>query len=71
MNPSPELRPQSAQELKDLVHGKRQPATLVGRDPITARHLYGRYFTFEPVAKFLFAVNHRPRVMDDSLAVVR
>ncbi len=39
---------------------------LSGGDPLTARHLYGRWFTFEPTAKLWLSVNHRPVVTDDS-----
>ena len=39
---------------------------LTGGDPITARFLYSESFTYEPVAKFWLAVNHLPRVRDDS-----
>ncbi len=39
---------------------------LSGQDSITARFLHAEFFTFEPVAKFFLAVNHRPRVQDDS-----
>jgi putative DNA primase/helicase len=39
---------------------------LTGQDSITARFLHHEYFTFKPVAKFFLAVNHRPRVYDDS-----
>ena len=39
---------------------------LTGCDPVTARFLHGEFFTFRPVAKFWLAVNHRPRVTDDS-----
>ena len=35
-------------------------------DRVTARHLYGHFFTFEPTAKLWLAVNHRPVVTDDS-----
>lgn len=44
---------------------------LTGGDPITARHLFGEFFTFEPVAKFWLAANHRPRVDDLSYAFWR
>lgn len=44
---------------------------LTGRDRITARYLYAEEFTFEPVAKFWLAVNHRPRVRDTSLGFWR
>jgi putative DNA primase/helicase len=39
---------------------------LTGCDPITARFLYREEFTFQPVAKFWLAVNHRPSVSDMS-----
>jgi putative DNA primase/helicase len=37
---------------------------LTGRDPMTARFLYGEFFTFEPVAKFWLACNEKPEVHD-------
>ena len=40
--------------------------SLTGGDAVTARFLYGEYFTFHPVAKFWLAFNHKPRVDDDS-----
>jgi putative DNA primase/helicase len=39
---------------------------LTGGDTLTARFLYGEFFQFQPVAKIWLAVNHRPRVADDS-----
>ncbi len=39
---------------------------LTGQDPFTARELYQRQFTFEPVLKLWVAVNHKPAVSDDS-----
>lgn len=39
---------------------------LTGSDAITARHLYGDFFTFHPVAKMWLAFNHKPLVADDS-----
>jgi len=39
---------------------------LTGCDPITARFLYGEFFTFIPVAKYWLAVNHKPVVQDTS-----
>jgi putative DNA primase/helicase len=39
---------------------------LTGCDPITARFLFQNEFTFRPVAKFWLAVNHKPRISDDS-----
>jgi putative DNA primase/helicase len=44
---------------------------LTGCDPITARFLHGEWFTFQPVAKFWLAVNHRPRISDDSFGFWR
>jgi len=44
---------------------------LTGNDPITARYLYGENFTFYPEAKFWLAINHRPRVTDDSFGFWR
>lgn len=35
---------------------------LTGQDAISARFLYGDFFTFRPCAKFWVAVNHRPGV---------
>lgn len=39
---------------------------LTGSDPITARFLYGEFFTFEPHGKYWLAFNHKPNVSDDS-----
>ena len=39
---------------------------MTGGDPITARFLYSEFFTFQPKAKLWLAVNHKPRVSDDS-----
>jgi putative DNA primase/helicase len=39
---------------------------LTGGDCITARFLYGEYFTFEPTGKFWLAFNHKPQVGDTS-----
>ena len=39
---------------------------LTGGDPVTARFLNREFFTFVPVAKFILAVNHRPRIRDYS-----
>ena len=44
---------------------------LTGADPVTARHLYGKWFEFVPVGKLWLATNHRPRVFDDSFAFWR
>jgi putative DNA primase/helicase len=37
-----------------------------GGDPITARALYGHFFTYTPAMKIWLLVNHRPRVTDDT-----
>jgi putative DNA primase/helicase len=39
---------------------------LSGGDSISARFLHAEFFTFQPVCKIFLAVNHRPRVYDDS-----
>jgi putative DNA primase/helicase len=39
---------------------------LTGGDPVTARFLHREFFTYAPVAKFMLAVNHRPRIRDYS-----
>lgn len=39
---------------------------LTGGDAMTARFLHREFFTFEPIAKFWLAVNHKPTVSDDS-----
>lgn len=41
--------------------------TLLGRDVITARHLYEREFQFVPVFKLFINTNYLPLVTDDSL----
>jgi putative DNA primase/helicase len=35
---------------------------LTGGDVVQARQLYGRWFGFRPVAKFILATNHRPQI---------
>jgi len=44
---------------------------LTGNDPITARFLNREFFTFYAEAKFWLAVNHRPRVEDESFGFWR
>jgi len=39
---------------------------LTGGDPCTARFLHHEFFTFQPACKIWLAVNHKPRVADDS-----
>ena len=41
--------------------------TLIGRDPITARHLYEREFEFIPCFKLFINTNFLPTVLDDTL----
>jgi putative DNA primase/helicase len=45
--------------------------TLTGQDQVSARPLYGRPFTFTPVAKLLFVFNERPAVSDTTSAFWR
>lgn len=40
--------------------------TLSGNDRISARFLHGEFFTFQPVCKFVLAMNHKPIAKDDS-----
>lgn len=40
--------------------------TLTGEEGITARELYQRQFTFDPIGKLMLGVNHKPVVNDDS-----
>lgn len=44
---------------------------LTGGDPITARHLYGRYFTFVPTFKIWLGTNHKPRISDNTHSMWR
>jgi putative DNA primase/helicase len=39
---------------------------LSGGDPVPARHLYGRWFSYIPALKMFLSCNHLPRVEDDS-----
>lgn len=39
---------------------------LTGCDPITARFLYGEWFTYQPSAKYWLAFNSKPQIADDS-----
>jgi len=39
---------------------------LTGGDPITARSMYKDFFTYTPAMKIWVAVNHKPRVTDDT-----
>ena len=39
---------------------------LTGSDPVTARFLHREFFTFTPLAKFVLAVNHKPKIRDYS-----
>lgn len=41
---------------------------LSGNDRISARFLHGEFFEFQPVAKFVLAMNHKPIAKDDSPA---
>ena len=45
--------------------------SLTGGDPVTCRRLYGDYFSYTPQFKLWLAVNHRPKVYDDSYAFWR
>lgn len=45
--------------------------SLTGDEKISARHPYGRPFEFDPVAKFIMAVNHKPKIVDETHAMWR
>jgi putative DNA primase/helicase len=45
--------------------------SIAGGDPVTARYLYGEWFTFAPMVKVMLAVNHKPKVADDSFGFWR
>lgn len=53
----------------EIGFGKHLDETVVkqvtGNDKISARHLYGRYFTFTPRFKLFLATNHKPRIRGD------
>lgn len=57
------------------THGRALAESLVkqltGGDPVTARFLYGRYFTFRPQFKLWLATNHRPIIKGTDLAIWR
>ena len=57
----------TASETNDGVRlNEARLKALTGGDAMSARFLHGEFFTFTPVAKLWLAVNHRPRVGDDS-----
>lgn len=51
---------------EDVRLNEARLKAVTGGDPVTARFLHGEFFTYEPVGKFWLAVNHKPRVTDDS-----
>jgi putative DNA primase/helicase len=76
--PSPELAAFQSRRL--IVASETREGTrldegrmkgLTGGEVITARYLFGRYFSFVPEGKILLAANHKPKVSDDSLAFWR
>lgn len=44
---------------------------ITGADTITARRLYGEFFDFRPVAKFVLSTNHRPQIDDTTESIWR
>jgi len=44
---------------------------LTGGDTITARRLYGEFFDFRPVAKFVLSTNHKPVIRDSTESIWR
>jgi putative DNA primase/helicase len=62
----------TASETGEDVHlNEARLKAVSGGDPVTARFLHGEFFTYEPVAKFWLAVNHKPRISDDSFGFWR
>ena len=59
-----EVRPNSRMNEHVLKH-------LTGGESLRAEHKYGRSFTIRPVGKIWLAVNHRPKVADDSFGFWR
>lgn len=57
------------EEGKALAEGRVKSVT--GADEITARHLYGEFFTFKPTFKIWLAMNHLPRVVGDDDGIWR
>lgn len=45
--------------------------SVTGSDPISCRHLFGKWFTYTPTFKAWLATNHRPDVIDDSTGMWR
>lgn len=56
----------SSETNEDARLNEARLKSLTGGDVMTARFLHGEFFKFRPVAKIWLAVNHRPRVSDDS-----
>jgi putative DNA primase/helicase len=56
----------SAETNENVRFNEARLKALSGGDTLTARFLYGEFFSFEPTAKFWLAFNHKPRVTDDS-----
>ena len=57
----------TASETNDGVRlNEARIKALTGCDRLSARFLHGEWFSFQPVAKFVLAVNHKPVVRDDS-----
>lgn len=44
---------------------------ITGGDTITARRLYGEFFDFQPIAKFVLSTNHKPVIADTTESVWR
>lgn len=59
----------------EIESGRRLAESLVkaasGGDPLTARHLFSEWFTFQPEFKLLLMTNHRPVIRGTDLAMWR
>ena len=51
---------------EDVQLNEARIKTITGGDQITARYLYHEHFTFNPTHKLWLAVNHKPRILDES-----
>jgi len=76
--PSPELAALKGRRLvtaSETREGTRLDEAVLknlsGGETVTARYLFGKYFSFKPEGKIFLASNHRPKVTDDSLAFWR
>ena len=56
----------AAELCENMTLNEGRVKALTGGDVTTARRLYNDFFSFTPTMKFWLAVNHKPRVTDDT-----